>query len=221
MSDSKPNPPASEDAEPTLDEAQAFDEARAVDSAEEVEGSAQGVAPDAPESAPYEPPSEEAYAALAERAADADRLADRLKRVEAEFVNETRRIRRQAESDRKFAVDGVVKDLLPVLDALFTARKNLGDSEVEQATAEGLDLVVKELESVLSRYGIEKIEAEGQAFDPARHEALYPVPTDEMPPQQVLEVLRDGYSLHGRVVRPTQVAVSAALPQASQGGEGN
>lgn len=144
---------------------------------------------------------------LRSEAARAVELADKLKRVEAGFVNETKRLRRQELERQKFAIEGVVVDLLPVLDALHSAHKELGEDDPAR---EGLDLVGKQLESVLSRHGVTEIEALGQAFDPGRHQAMMMVENAEYDPQTVCEVLRPGYELHGRVVRAAEVLVVKA-----------
>lgn len=163
-------------------------------------------APEAPE-----PPADP----LAEQTARADALAERLKRVEAEFVNESKRLRKQTETERKFAIERVIVDMLPLVDSLHTAMKNLGDSEADQRMQEGLDLIGKQLLEILERHGVTPIEAEGQTFDPNRHEALFTIPRDDVEPQTVVEVLRPGFALHERVVRAVEVAVSVAPPQAA------
>lgn len=149
--------------------------------------------------------------ALRERAAEADQLAERLKRVEADFVNESKRLKRIADTDRKYAIEKVVVDLVPILDALHSARAGLGDSDVEQTMGEGLGLIERQLMETLKRHGVEPIEAEGE-FDPNRHEALFTVPRSDLPPQTIVEVMRPGFALHGRVVRAAEVAVSVAAP---------
>lgn len=140
------------------------------------------------------------------------RLTDRLKRVEAEFVNETKRIRRQAEGDRKYAIETVVVDLLPVVDALHGARDGLGDDEASKPMREGLALVEQQLQAVFQRYGVAAIEAQGKPFDPARHQAMMMVERADVEPQTVCEVMRAGYELNGRVVRPAEVLVAKAPP---------
>ena len=138
------------------------------------------------------------------------RLTDRLRRVEAEFVNETKRIRRQAEGDRKYAIEAVVVDLLPVIDALHGARDGLPDDDGSKPMREGLALVEQQLQSVFQRYGVSAIDAHGKPFDPARHQAMMMVERADVPPQTVCEVMRVGYELHGRVVRPAEVLVAKA-----------
>jgi molecular chaperone GrpE len=158
--------------------------------------------------------------ALTARAAEADALADKLKRVEAEFMNETKRIRRKAEQDRKYDIEKVVVDLLPVVDALNSASETLGDDEASAPMRAGLALVEKQMQGIFERYGIAAIEALGTPFDPARHQAMMMVENAEFEPQTVCQVMRAGYELNGRVVRPAEVIVvkaPAPEPAASEG----
>ena len=141
-------------------------------------------------------------------------LEDRLKRQEAEFLNETRRIRKQSDEQGRFAIERVVVDLLPVMDALDSAANALGDSEEDRRVREGLDLVEAELARALSRYGVERIDALGQPFDPALHQAMMMVDDPTRPAQTVSQVMRHGFTLHGRVVRPAEVLVVKGAPRA-------
>jgi len=156
---------------------------------------------------------------LAEAVARHGELEDRIKRIQAEFKNESARLKRNAEGDRKFAIERVVVDLLPVADALHSAMASLGDDEAANAMRDGLSMVGKQLHDALGRHGAAQIEAEvGQAFDPAQHEALFTQQTDEVPPQTVWKVLRPGYTLNDRVVRAAEVAVAIAPPTPNDGG---
>ncbi|MDJ0521523.1 MAG: nucleotide exchange factor GrpE [Planctomycetota bacterium] len=177
---------------------------------------------DTPEDAAPEPPAEltaEEVAALQAKAADAEKLADKVKRVEAEFVNETKRIRRQAEQDRKYAIEKVVVDLLPVVDALNSAGEALGEDEASQPMRDGLALVEKQMQGIFERYGIAAIDALGQPFDPSRHQAMMMVENPEFEPQTVCTVMRAGYELNGRVVRPAEVIVVKAPAEQTDAGE--
>ena len=167
------------------------------------------VEPAADDATPAQTPEEEAQARAAA-------LEEKLKRVEAGFVNETKRIRRQAEQDRKYAIEKVVEDLLPVVDALGSAQAAIGEGESAGAMREGLLLVEKQLASVLERYGVSEIEALGQPFDPARHQAMMMVDHPDFAPQTVCEVLRAGYELNGRIVRAAEVLVVKTPPAESQ-----
>jgi molecular chaperone GrpE len=166
--------------------------------------------PAPPEPPPPPPPTAEELARLRARAAEADVLEDRLKRAQAEFVNESKRIARQAEQDRRFAVEQVAKDLVPLAEGLGSALAAAQSATAAQALKDGVALVAKQLEDILARYGIELLRPAGQAFDPASHEAILVVERSDVPPNHVADVIRPGFRLHGRVVRPAQVTVSKA-----------
>lgn len=173
-------------------------------------------APGAEAPEPVEPAVE--MRRLDEAQARVTELEDKLKRTLADFRNETQRIARQAEESRKYAVEGLVKDLLPVFDALHSARQGLVAAGEEPsgsnlgAVRQGLDLVERELLKVLGRHGVARIEAADAPFDPGLHEALFVVDHPELAPGTVAQELRPGFTLHGRVVRPTHVAVTRAAP---------
>lgn len=150
-------------------------------------------------------------------------LEDRLRRVQAEFLNETKRIGRQADERTKYAAEGLIQDLLPVFDALHSARDGFAGRETAAAEAqdetaaaadhaalEGFELVEKELLNVLGRHGVSRIEAVGSTFDPSLHHAIVMMERPDLEPGAVAMELRPGFTLHGRVVRPAHVAVAAA-----------
>lgn len=166
---------------------------------------------DAAREAAAAPPDGDETAAL--RASVAS-LEEKLRRQQAEFLNDVQRIRRQAEEDRRFAVQPVVTDLLGVADALHNGIEGLKDTEHERRTAEGLRLVERQLLEALAKYGVARIDAVGKAFDPAAHEAILEV-DGTAPGRVVVQIVRPGFTLHGRVVRPAHVIVSrprAAAP---------
>lgn len=136
-------------------------------------------------------------------------LDDRIRRQQADFVNETRRIQRQADERVKFAVQPVVSDLLGVVDALHGAVEGLSTSEHERRVAEGLRLVEKELLDALARHGVGRIDAIGKPFDPTFHEAILEM-EGAGAPGSVLQVTRPGFLLHGRLLRAAHVIVCKA-----------
>jgi molecular chaperone GrpE len=150
---------------------------------------------------------------LAAATAQVAALEDKVRRQAAEFLNETRRIQRQADERARYAIQPVVQDLLGVADALHGAIGGLGDTEHERRVAEGLHLVERALVDVLAQHGVARIDALGKPFDPSLHEAVLEAES-EGPPRTVTQVLRPGFTLHGRVVRPAHVIVSKAKPVA-------
>ena len=150
-------------------------------------------------------PSGELQKAIEER----DALQDRLLRKQAEFENYKKRIERERSEYVQFASAELMKELLNAMDsfdlAIRTAssEKSAGDNMLR-----GLDLVYKQFQDTLARFGLKPIEVEGQPFDPNFHQAVSTVPTGKVKENTVVDELRRGYTLNGRLLRPSMVSVS-------------
>lgn len=141
--------------------------------------------------------------------AEVQRLTDALARTQAEMVNHERRLEREMEKTRKFALERVMRDFIPVLDSLDQALAASSDDGAGNAQ-EGLVLTRKLALKALESHGLETLHPEGQRFDANWHEAMTAAPTDEAEPDTVLQVLQTGYALHGRLLRPARVIVAKA-----------
>lgn len=135
---------------------------------------------------------------------------DRWIRLNADFENFRRRTLKEREEAYQFGHQALAKDLLPAVDnlerAIDAARKSgVGDLE---SLLQGLELVQRDLESVLARHGVTEVEALGQPFDPSVHEALAQLPDASVSPGTVVQVYQRGYRLRDRLLRPAQVVVS-------------
>jgi molecular chaperone GrpE len=133
---------------------------------------------------------------------------DTLRRVQAEFENYRKRVIKEQTALVDRATSGLVEQLLPVLDSFELALKNLdsaGSDDIE-SVRKGVELVYAELLGVLEKAGVSRIEAEGKPFDPNVHEAVMQEDGDGEP--VVTDVLRTGYTLKGRVLRPAMVKVT-------------
>jgi molecular chaperone GrpE len=133
---------------------------------------------------------------LAALAGERDEYLDQLRRVQAEFENYRKRVLKQQTEHLERAGDGVVTELLPVLDACDAAIQH-GDSGVEP--------IAKALIDVLEKQGLERVDPAGDPFDPNLHDAVAHEPGEGE--SEVVEVLRPGYSWKGRVLRPAMVRV--------------
>jgi molecular chaperone GrpE len=137
-----------------------------------------------------------------------DEYLDLARQVRADFENYQKRSQRDLATERRFAQEPLARDLLPALDNLdraLAAAEKTGDNG---ALAQGVAMVRSQLLDALRRHGVTRIEAQGQPFDPNRHEAVMQQPCAEAPPQTVLQVLEPGYVHHERVLRPARVIVS-------------
>lgn len=140
---------------------------------------------------------------------DLDEANDRVLRARAEVENVRKRARRELDDELRYANLPLLRELLPVVDNLQRAIQAAEKGPESGNLLEGIKLVAQSLEAALARFQCQRIEALHQPFDPAYHEALAQQPSPEHPPHTVLTVVQDGYTLHGRVVRPAQVIVSA------------
>lgn len=130
----------------------------------------------------------------------AERIAD-LQRVQAEYANYRKRVERDREAVREFAVGDALAALLPVLDDIGRAREH---GELEG----GFRQVAEALDAAVTKLGLTRFGQPGDRFDPTQHEALMHSYSDEVIEPTAVQILQPGYSYAGRVVRPARVAVA-------------
>lgn len=130
-------------------------------------------------------------------------LTESLQRLGAEFENFKKRTEKDMDSFRRFASQGLIEDLLPVLDSFELALQHTKDNK---DVHKGVELVFSQLSDVLAKRGVEKIKAEG-SFDPNCHEALLTEASDK-PEGTILEILQSGYTLNGRTIRAAKVKIA-------------
>ncbi|MGY6555943.1 MAG: nucleotide exchange factor GrpE [Wenzhouxiangella sp.] len=133
-------------------------------------------------------------------------LRDALLRTRAEMDNLQKRSERELDKARRFINEGLMKDLVPVLDTFDQALENT--PEEAEAQRQGLLLLQKQLLQSLERHGLQVLHPHGEGFNPEWHEAMSLQPSAEHEPDTVLMVLQRGYTLHGRLLRPARVIVS-------------
>lgn len=139
--------------------------------------------------------------------AERDEYLDSLRRVQADFENYRKRMLREQTALVERATEGLVEQLLPVLDSFELALASAeGEGEELAKVRKGLELVYAELLGVLEKAGVSRIEAGGKPFDPTEHEAVAQDDGEGEP--VVSEVFRTGYRLRGRVLRPAMVKVT-------------
>ena len=131
-----------------------------------------------------------------------------LLRVQADFVNYKRRANQEREEMLRHLNAGLITRLLPVLDDLGMALDHLPEASEDKAWADGVGLINRKLRGILESEGTSVIGAEGGEFDPAQHEALGFQESATHQEGEVVAVVRPGYALNGRVLRPAQVIVA-------------
>jgi molecular chaperone GrpE len=139
-------------------------------------------------------------------------------RLQAEFENFRRRSLKEKQESFKFGHQNIVKDLLSAVDNLERALEHGVQNDGSDASGgdasgvlDGVELVHREILGAFAKHGVQEIEAAGQLFDPAVHEALGQVPNADLPANSVLEVLQKGYVIHDRMLRPARVIVTRGL----------
>ncbi|WP_443026108.1 MULTISPECIES: nucleotide exchange factor GrpE [unclassified Sphingomonas] len=165
-----------------------------------------------------------------ETAADAPEVAeaDRTAALEAELEQakadllyaraETQNMRRRAEKEaadaRTYAATQFARDILSVADnlsrALAAIPADLREDEKMKGLVVGLEATGRELESVFTRHGITRLAAKGEMLDPNRHQAMFEVPSDDVPPGTVVQEIQTGYLIGDRLLRPALVGVAKA-----------
>jgi molecular chaperone GrpE len=129
-------------------------------------------------------------------------------RGQAEAQNIIRRQRTTLEEAIKFAPQGLVEALLPVLDNFERTRKALSSGATPEKILEGVDAIERQFRAALSQVNVERIASEGVEFDPQLHEALLTETGTDQPDHTILSELEAGYTMYGRVVRPARVKVA-------------
>jgi len=131
-------------------------------------------------------------------------------RVVAELQNYKRRVQQEKEQLAKFALEGVVTELIPVLDNFERAMEVKVDSPGAECLMAGVRMIYDQLQTVLANHGVERIDALGQDFDPHLHDAVEKELSTALPPNVVVAERAKGYQLGGRVIRPAKVRVTVA-----------
>jgi molecular chaperone GrpE len=182
---------------------------------------AESTAAAAPSSSVAEEAPVEALSAvdrLAAAEAEIARLKDDYLRALAEVENVRRRAARDRQEASQYAVSSFARDLLSVADNLQRALGSVAEEARMQdpaldALMSGVEMTEKELLTVLDRYGVKRIAADGETFDPHVHEALYEIPDASVPHGTVLQVVQPGYTIHDRTLRPARVGIARGGPK--------
>ncbi len=145
---------------------------------------------------------------LGQENARAEDYYNRLVRLQADFENFRRRTQKEKEDFYKYASEQLIVALLPVMDNFQRALESRDDDP--RKVIEGVEMIHRQIMDILSKEGLEKVAAEGEEFDPSKHEAVMQEPAGEHPDNTVTQELRCGYCLKGKVIRPAMVKVAKA-----------
>ena len=145
---------------------------------------------------------------LAEKEAEAKANYDLFLRERAELENFKRRMQREQAESLRFANEPLIRALLPVLDNLERAVGHARGGSNGQPLIEGVTLVARSFVETLEKYGVTRVTAKGELFDPTRHEAMAQAEDANVTPNTVVDEYCPAYFLHGRLLRPALVTVA-------------
>ena len=138
-----------------------------------------------------------------------DEVKEQLLWTAAEFDNYKKRALKEKDEFLKFAQAGLLKEFLVVADNLERAVASTAGSDGTLGTLkQGVELTLRQFQSVLEKNGVTKIKTKGEKFDPRAHEVMMQEETDQFPEETVIEELQSGYRLHDRVLRPALVKIA-------------
>ncbi len=137
-----------------------------------------------------------------------DQNLDMAQRAQAELANYRKRVDDERLTQQQYANSRLIIRLLPIVDELEMALEHSGDMEINTSWLDGIKLIHRKVIQMLESEGLHKIDAIGQAFDPLQHEAVSTDDSNEVATGYILEVLRNGYKLHDRIIQPAQVVVA-------------
>jgi molecular chaperone GrpE len=146
---------------------------------------------------------------LEQKTKEAEEANDKYRRTYADFENYRKRMQRDQADFRKYANEQMAVELLTVLDHLGLALKHACEApEKSEGLQQGVEMVYKQFRDVLEKFGITPFKAEGEPFNPAKHEAMMQVETGDVPENMVVQVFQDGYLYHEKILRHAKVGVS-------------
>ncbi len=155
--------------------------------------------------------------ALEQKTKEVKEINDKYLRTYADFENYRKRMQRDLAEFRKYANEQLALELLSVVDHLGLALKHAAETgEQNEGLRQGVELVYKQFLDVLEKFGIKPFKAEGEPFDPAKHDAVLQVTRPDLPDNTVAQVLQDGYMYYEKVLRHAKVSVSKKPSEKSE-----
>jgi molecular chaperone GrpE len=141
--------------------------------------------------------------------AEKDEVFEKLQRVRADYANFEKRVSKQIADTISYEKEKIIKTLLPALDNFDHTLQNASSAESPDVLIKGVRIIYDQMLDMLKSHGVEQIEALGEEFDPAVHEAMMRRTEPEQEENIVVEEFQKGYKLNGRVIRPTKAIISA------------
>lgn len=147
------------------------------------------------------------YEALVAKAREAEGFADKFLRSQAEFENARRRIEKEKHDFVKYANEGFVSELLPILDSLEIAEKHIEEAKDFEAVRQGVDMIQLQIQKFVKDLGLERVKTAGEKFDPHLHEAVETIDAPDKEEGLIVDELKPGYRFNGKLIRPAMVKI--------------
>lgn len=148
------------------------------------------------------------YDDLVARCVQNDELQDKMLRAHAEFENARKRLERDKIEHLRYANERMILEFLPILDNMEIAEKHIKEAKDFKAVQEGVDMIQGQIQELLKDLGVERIKSVGEVFDPHVHDAVAVESSGDKEDGIILEELKPGYRLNGRLLRPAMVKIS-------------
>jgi molecular chaperone GrpE len=147
------------------------------------------------------------YDALKAAGSEKDNYYDKYLRAQADLENARRRMEKEKLDFLRYANESFALDLLPILDNLETAERHIKEAKDFKAVQEGIDMIQLQIQKFLKDIGLERIKTSGEKFDPNVHEAIETAQAPDKEDGTIIEELKPGYKLNGKLLRPAVVRV--------------
>jgi molecular chaperone GrpE len=167
------------------------------------------------------PAEEDLQEALASARAEAADNYERFLRMSADFENFRKRSARDMDDLRKYATESLVADLLSVVDNLERAVQSSSEGDTTGSIREGVEMTLKEMFKVFDKKSVKQLNAMGEVFDPAFHQAIMQEESADHKENTVIREFQKGYTIHGRLLRPAMVVVAKESVNENDTGQEN
>ena len=145
--------------------------------------------------------------ALKAKSGDRDAFQDKYLRAHAEFENVKKRMEKDKADFMRYANEGFILDFLPIADNLEIAEKHIKEARDFNAVRGGVDMIQAQIQKFLKDIGVEKIKTAGEKFDPNVHEAVETDEEEGKEENMIIQELKPGYKLNGKLIRPAMVKI--------------
>ncbi len=147
---------------------------------------------------------------LTQALSDTKTHQDQYLRTLADIENLRKRTQKEKDELAKFANENILREILPVIDNLERAVEHAEQAETHDGLFEGVQMTLTQFGQLLSKFGVKPVEAVGKPFDPAYHQAMGQMESEEYPPNTIVQQMQKGYQLNDRLLRPAFVMLAKA-----------